>query len=495
MITTLLPGQITDLGTGLGISQQTSITGTNSSANFTQISYAVSSTTQELQKPSYDFLYSSFGLQLYLVIIGVLAFFLVSAYIESKKQGLGFDAKAAPIFIILFTYLLITSYLQYNAIRYNALVSIPIALFSAYGIYAVVRILWKPSNLSKSQATIATLIILAIATYIIYQAYLFIIQGLAGHSLLFTGAGALMILFGAALIIHTIYSLVKKNLKLKFLAITVVMVILIFGTAYSIAESYGSVQADGINPQFLSAMTWMKNNTPSNSLVLALWPDGSVVEGWANRTSYMDSVGGENGSRIYPFAQYLISNSADTGYLYSIGKPEYLLAREYFMSELTGLVTEGVPKNISAYSFVSLYPTSITHNNTSSFYQFANQYYNVTVVSSLVDNAPTYKGYVSSQSGPYALLGRVVLYNTSDDLYTTINASQPAANYTYIIFFSGNLISSGMLLTDTLYNTNLFKFVYLCNNMECPYNNRTQNITIQLVFSNNDSKIYKINYQ
>ena len=45
----------------------------------------------------------------------------------------------------------------------------------------------------------------------------------------------------------------------------------------------GLAPADQINPQFIQALAWMYNNTPSNSVVLTLWPDGSVVEGVAQR--------------------------------------------------------------------------------------------------------------------------------------------------------------------------------------------------------------------
>ena len=68
---------------------------------------------------------------------------------------------------------------------------------------------------------------------------------------------------------------------------------LMFDLYNTYGASVSSGQADGINQQFLDAMTWMKNNTPANATAVAVWPDGSVIEAWANRTSLMDSVGAD----------------------------------------------------------------------------------------------------------------------------------------------------------------------------------------------------------
>jgi asparagine N-glycosylation enzyme membrane subunit Stt3 len=497
IVVVAFPNVVNNIAVASGViapqSTATNQSTTNQSSN-ANIAHAVGTTTQELQQPSYGFLFSSFGLQLYLAPIGVVAFILASAYIERKKKGPGFDSGALSAFIIMAVYFVVTSYLQYNAIRYNALISIPIAIFAAYGLYAVVRIVWDIDLEGKRWAPVVALVMLAVAAYIIYRSYVFASQGFSAKSLLFAGGGTAMIILGVALVVHTLITVITGRLRLRVLAAVAVAVILIFGTAYSIAESFGSVQADGINPQFLGAMTWMKNNTPTNSTVLALWPDGSVVEAWANRTSYMDSVGGENGTRIYYFARFLANTSSDGNYLYSIGKPDYLVSRQYWMAELEGLLTEGIPSNISTYSYVALYPTSIKHNATASFYLFQNQYYNVTVVSNQQANGMSYNGYVSANGGPYTLLGRVVFYNTSSALYSTVNATGQAADYTYVVFFSGNLISGGMLLTDQLYNSNLFKLVYLCNRVECPYN-ANSNVVLQAVYMNNDTKIFRISYR
>jgi hypothetical protein len=274
--------------------------------------------------------------------------------------------------------------------------------------------------------------------------------------------------------------------------------VLIFSFAFTVVESYASSQADGINPSFLSAMVWMRNNTPGNATVLALWPDGSVVEGWANRTSYMDSVGGENATRIYYFARYLENDSTDSQYLYNIGKPEYIVARQYWLTELSGLVAEGVPQNPQNYTFAPL--SSIGQpeaNATSLMYFFTTGSYNVTLVGSRSSNDPAANNY-SAYMGQVGQLhqykiSRVTLYNTSSTRYVEYDAgASTQLNYTLMLLYSGSTIEGSIVMTNGLYDSNLFKLVWLCGQYECPYSNSSARITP--VFTNNDTRIYKVTY-
>ena len=170
--------------------------GERRASNHSNISYAVGVTTQELQKPSFSFLFASFELGLYLLLIGVRdaaptadgrrgrrgtareasssrpSSYLLAAlvFLFLLNYAAGFDQLArlrthssytccycswptgstapAPAllegkwhaFLVLFSYLAVTAYLQYNAIRYNSLLSIPLAIFAAYGLYTMIEI-------------------------------------------------------------------------------------------------------------------------------------------------------------------------------------------------------------------------------------------------------------------------------------------------------------------------------------------------------------------
>lgn len=484
------PGEIAGLTQGLAITQAP----TNSSQLSTSVNYAVSSTTQELQKPTMSFLSASFGLQLILAPIGIILFILFGSLDINKEE----KWKSIPAFIILLMYLVIMVYLQYNAIRYNALLSIPLALFSAYALYGFIKLLSKVKPANKLQKTASIGLIIIVSSYILYCAYGAINIGLSSNQAIFEVMGVISLITVILLLLDTTRTALKNKIQMQRLAIAAAGIILLFAVTYCSIASYSSAQADGINPQFLSAMSWMKNNTPSNSLVLALWPDGSVVEGWANRTSYIDSVGGENGSRIYPFAKFLIANNSDTSYLYNISKPNYLVVRSFWLSELSGLITEGVPPDPSVYNFVPLSPSKIGNfNDSAAYYTFSNGVLNITLISQKVNDTIQYSTSIS-HTGALDSIGQaktLVFYNLSNGAYTITNPSTSSnTDYTFMILFVGNQLSQGMLITPQLYESNLFKFLFLCNSVECTYNSASQNATMQLVYQNSDSKIFKINY-
>jgi asparagine N-glycosylation enzyme membrane subunit Stt3 len=96
------------------------------------------------------------------------------------------------------------------------------------------------------------------------------------------------------------------------------------------APLFGPV--NGINQQLISTMSWIRNNTATNATFLTLWPDGSLIEGIANRTSYTDSISGQNQTRVYDFAQFLYAKKGNLTYLYHVS-PDYLLVRKYWLTE------------------------------------------------------------------------------------------------------------------------------------------------------------------
>jgi hypothetical protein len=603
-------GAVGTIASSAGVSVPVSTSQSNS------IAYAVGATTQELQKPSFSFLFASFGLQLYLLFIGVLAFiflmrdkvmalfeqhsrrqllwaivgvgelaliviiylvhlsvvpgFLYSAryfvvyslvladlllafYLMKKAPsgdmriamiggiclwlligwswlwyashsfstplfltilsfmiiavsvyddtdaGEGSAFNAIP-YLVIFAYLAITAYLQYNAIRYNSLISIPAAIFAAYGVYIMMR---KAGSIRISNQTLGFVFAIGVVAVLLVLSFFWlgnlIHTGNLAHSNWYLFEGYLTIIIMATLMGYLIVPLIRSQpVDLKIICLLAVALVILFSCVFTIVESYSSSQADGINPSFLSAMGWLKNNTATNATVLALWPDGSVVEGWGNRTSYMDSVGGENATRIYYFARYLANDSIDSQYLYSIGKPEYIVARQYWLTELSGLIAEGVPADPQNYTFTPLSASKAPQQNaTAQLYFFSNGYYNVTLVNKKQTNStapPNYTAYlqVPSQGPGLYRVSAVTLYNISSQGYTEFNSTGTAINYTFMLFYSGSQIQGAIILNNQLYKSNLFKLVWLCNQYQCPYSNGTAKISP--VFANNDTRIYKVSY-
>ena len=107
--------------------------------------------------------------------------------------------------------------------------------------------------------------------------------------------------------------------------------------------------ADFLNQQFISALSWMKNNTAANATVLTLWPDGSLVEGVADRASYTDSVMGLAPWPPYvvEFEKMLYAKAGNYSYIQSIKpRPNYLLVRRVWLKETLGILIQiGKPLN------------------------------------------------------------------------------------------------------------------------------------------------------
>ncbi len=399
----------------------------------------IGATTQELQKPTLGFLESSFGLQLIMAPLGLIIFILLghvtggTRHLRVKALKLNFNYG----FIVAFAYLLLTGYLQYSAIRYNALISMPIALFAAYAVYAVGKLL---------------------------KDYAVVLGG--------------------------------TQIRLVYVYTGFVLALLAFQTVTAAGQSFSSGQADGINPQFLGAMTWLSNNTASNATVLALWPDGSVVEGWGNRTSLMDSVGGENGARITAYANFLGNTSPDSQYLYyHAHKPQYIVVRTFWMAELGGLLAESnTIQNLSNYGYEPLQNISIGGNSTYEMYSFSSPYYRAQLLIGTASNGSRRVAALLGQPGSTVAvpMEHVIFENASDGNYSVVNTQNSSANYTLMISYVGRNITGAMILSPALPYSNLFKLLYECNYAQCAYDNA--NVTARAVFMNADTKILQMTY-
>ncbi|MDE1871041.1 MAG: phospholipid carrier-dependent glycosyltransferase [Candidatus Micrarchaeota archaeon] len=476
-------------------------------SNSATVGAAITQTTQELQKPSYSFLWSSFSVQLYLSIIGVLLFLLFSFLVSKgliKDDNLRLNNVA---FLAIFAYFVVTGYLQYSAIRFNAIISLPLAVFSAFAIYSIGKLVYNRNINSKTVAALVTVITALIMIALVYYYYFYPSPQTSIFSALnrFTFIAASIILISVLLVaafVYSIYGTAKGNISVMYIVVALVLVILIFNMFNTYLESYTAAQADGINPQFLEAMAWLRNNTSPNATVLALWPDGSVVEGWGNRTSYMDSVGGERSARIYNFSNFLFNTSLDTQYLYGIGKPQYFIARNFWYAELGGIAQEGLVQNASAYGYVALSSFNSTSNGTATFFTFGEStppYYVtelITIPSANSTQPPTYKAYLGIRNGTRLTMMRSIIFmNTSNSQYSisNIGSANDSVNYSLLISFSGHQINGAYILGPNLVQSNIFKFTFLCNAFTCPYN--SSSASMSQVYANGDTRIFRINYR
>lgn len=434
------------------------------------VTNSFSATIQELQPPTPGFLYASFGPTLYFTPMSILLlastylpgyqilFWVVMALLlilyfymgfertdEGNNKMLSEKAKIKFNFdfpmIAIASYFLVTSYLQINAVRFNSLISIPLAILVAYTIF------WLLVTIPKE----------------------------------------------------------KKLLRYIFIFIVAIMIIdLAYG---DIGYAQGITQADNINPTFLSAVAWFGANSPANATVLTLWPDGSVVEGVANRTSVTDSVGSQIPQKAFLFAQWLFNSTPDPQFLTSneSGSPQYLLVRYSWLYETSGIFTES-NINLSQSNYYSYLPFNELNgraNATTTIIQFNSTYSQISAQAIIKRNANgtqsveayaksngqispfSYISFYNSQTGNYSLIKQTAFNHTNNQVLLIIYSGIPRSD--------GSLNVSGAYLLNTgMAQSNMIKLIFLCNNLQCTWNNNIARL--KLVYMNSDTKIFKVEY-
>lgn len=414
VILSLFYGYLAEIATGQGL--------VSAGNAFTQ-------TIEELQPPSLQFLWVSFSLELYLAPIGMLAFVLLSRRRSLEGATHGFANEA---FLAFFAYFIVTLYLQINAVRYNAVVSVPIALFAAYAIYA----LGKP-------------------------------------------------------LINVKIS--KLRMVYPYIVVAAAIILVIALIAY--AQTNSEVQADGINQDFLNATLWINANTPKNATFLTLWPDGSVIEGFGQRQSYSDSVAGQgNGVTIFP--KFLFNTTPDAAYLEGLHPGYLLVRGFWFQESggiaQEGNIQNMSQFGFTPLQPMQPQSNAAAHTVT---YPFTSSSFNVYMVVNS-SNGTRIGAYLSYGSGNYVPLDSVLFYNNDNGSYSYSNVTATGADYVLFITYSqqGSTLSIGSsaLLSPRLVQSNFFKLIVLCGYTTCPYDNK--NITLSTVYANSDTKIFKVNY-
>ena len=280
------------------------------------------------------------------------------------------------------------------------------------------------------------------------------------------------------------------------------------------------MQADSLDPAFFSALQWFGANSPQNASVLTLWPDGSVVEGIANRSVVTDSVGSQNSIEADAFAAWLLNSSADSGFMTGTyaHKVGYLLVRNTWLSETGGIYTEAnasnptfTPTRESNYSYIQFTSFTESSNSTVADIQFSAQpasgtelvayvYVPKNASAQLRSTIVVYNSATGASEGTVPV-GEVTFYNASDGAFSQIPVSNVSADSSYTLFLnyspiqragSSINITGAYAFAPGLANSNMFKALFLCNTAVCELDNGAE--TFQPVYENADTKIYKISY-
>ena len=431
-------------------------------ANGFAINSSFASTIQELQPPTPQFIFASFSLQTYLTPMGLLV--MASTY--------------APQLVDAFWGLLLLAFVPYFFMR----------IYDSKGFAG-----GKARPAFDLDAPLLVLVALfALTAYLQMHAIRF-------NSLL----SVPLSIFSA----YTVYWLAMycKRQKFAYLAAQVLLAALAV-SLFFIASQYivGLYPADNINPQFIQAMAWMRNNTPGSSVVLTLWPDGSLVEGIANRTSVTDSVGSQNASKANPFGAWLFNSSPDPGFLTSSinGRPDYLVVRTSWMLETGGIYTESnISANASDYGYDQFTGINEKVNDTAQVFTFyGSGLTEVTelqkgangtqsVASYLISNRTVspfpYVYFYDMSNGNFSVVRQTAFNQTNDQAFLIVYSSIPSQNL-YVN------ITDAYLMTSKLLNSNFIKLLFLCNNHSCTWNNNIAGL--RMVYVNPDTKIFRIVY-
>ncbi len=423
-------------------------------------------TIQELFRPSPLYFWNSFGLQNLMTPLGpvmmlaaaltsgsstamwvVLLFFsMCYLFMQINKENEGENGEQAAVrfapnttTLVLISYFSLTAYLQMSAIRFGYLISIPMAIFSAFTLY------W-------------------------------------------------------------LFLYLRRWKAIRMASIAVGIVIVVFVCYASFNSISGIVPSDSINTQFIQALAWMHNNTPSNSVVLTLWPEGSVVEGVANRTSVTDSVTAQSIYKTAQFAAWLYDSGADPAFLLAniTGAPDYLLVRQMWMNETLSIFLESniTEVNSSAYGYTSFSRLTELTNSTSKVYKFFNGAAEADMVVATNKSGGTVSAYFKSGSilQPFR---HIAFYNTVTGNWSVANQTSTgditANNFTFLVLYSPVNTAHGYLnvtaayaLSPSLASSNMVKFLFQCNTLACSWDNNVA--SLKLVYINLDTKIFQIEY-
>ena len=400
--------------------------------------------------------------------------------------------------IILTVYFATTGFLQIYAIRFNSLIAPSLAILGAYTIYWMV-LQAKKIDKNKIIGMLGVLFLFIVSTVMIWN-----MTSGVGISTVVSLAVALSI---AAILSIVVYVFSTYTGRWEIVGFAVVMLLLAGVFYWDVIYSGGIVPADTMNPEFYSALGWLKNNSASNSVVLTLWPDGSVVEGVANRTSVMDSVGSQNVTKSQLFAQWILNSSYEPQALTSnvFGRPNYLVVRYiWLLGETVGIWQES-GYNVStesSYAYAPLTSFNEYSNSTANVLEFTNNPSGpgIDVLTILYNNA-TMKSYISEGGGRISPFSTVAFYNQNTGHYSIVN--QTGFNITngemLMIEFS-SIPKPGIALNVTgatiyakgMADSNMLKFLYFCNQYKCAWNPKQE--SLRLVYGNGDTRIFKISY-
>ena len=116
--------------------------------------------------------------------------------------------------------------------------------------------------------------------------------------------------------------------KISFRKACLIAYILLIAFAFAFLQIGTTVIYGGVSPPLKSASLWLSNNTATNATILTFQGDGTGVEFWAHRQSFLDTNIAGNQTQIFAFSSFLNANAYNFSYLQEF-KPDYLLLYDF----------------------------------------------------------------------------------------------------------------------------------------------------------------------
>jgi len=192
-------------------------------------------------------------------------------------------------YAILFSiWLLITAYSMTKGVRFALTFSLPVALGA--GIFMGLNIenfkTYFNKHLNREFAAIVAFILTAITAYIFF-----------GESWLILIAGGIIVGLGVRSI---------KTSKYRNMLIIVLLIAAIVSP--SVSNAYYYPAGPGTNDSMWNSLTWIKSNTPKNTVLTSWWDFGHLFASTADRPVTFDG-GTQNTPRAYWVGRALVTNN------------------------------------------------------------------------------------------------------------------------------------------------------------------------------------------
>lgn len=153
---------------------------------------------------------------------------------------------------------------------------------------------------------------------------------------------------------------------------TIIYLLLFFSTILiGIMWSITIQHVPSLSQGYYKSLGWIDNNTDPNVTFLSIWQDGSGIEGWANRSSYTDSVFSMNTIKIEQYSAWLWANNRNETYICNVS-PNYLFINTPLYTNSTAAIFQVINQSAEPAANSNFNSLINSYNYSGLFFQVYN---------------------------------------------------------------------------------------------------------------------------